>query len=212
MQEVDETGAGASLAAPGLRERKKARRRTELVDAAHRLVAERGYENVTVEDIALAAGVSTRTFFNYFEAKDDAIVPTVGWPAEHEHAVAFARGGPTGDLATDLDRLTTCALEAWHENADLIAATTRLAAEHPQLLARRVANLERYRVAVAELFAARAGRSNPAPDDVVGALAFVTILRAAIQLAEAEPGGPPPSTYLAEVRARIRELATEPLG
>ncbi|WP_433687462.1 helix-turn-helix domain-containing protein [Micromonospora carbonacea] len=57
----------------GLRERKKAETRAALGWAAIRLTAERGYDNVRVEDIAEAAGVSPRTFNNYFSSKAEAI-------------------------------------------------------------------------------------------------------------------------------------------
>jgi AcrR family transcriptional regulator len=57
----------------GLRERKKQQTREDLSMAALRLVVERGFANVLVEDIAAAAGVSTRTFNNYFAGKAEAI-------------------------------------------------------------------------------------------------------------------------------------------
>lgn len=57
----------------GLRERKKAETRAALGWAAIHLAVERGYENVRVEDIAEAAGVSPRTFNNYFASKAEAI-------------------------------------------------------------------------------------------------------------------------------------------
>lgn len=58
----------------GLRERKKAATRHRLHEAALRLVADRGLDAVSVDDIAEAAEVSPRTFFNYFPTKDDAVI------------------------------------------------------------------------------------------------------------------------------------------
>ncbi|MGW4246105.1 acyl-CoA-like ligand-binding transcription factor [Nocardia sp. NPDC004722] len=57
----------------GLRERKKADTRRALSDAALELMFELGLENVTREDIAVRAGVSIRTFNNYFTGKYDAL-------------------------------------------------------------------------------------------------------------------------------------------
>ncbi|RMI37617.1 acyl-CoA-like ligand-binding transcription factor [Streptomyces triticirhizae] len=61
----------------GLRGRKKLATRRALSEAALRLAAERGLENVLVEDIAAAVGVSPRTFNNYFSSKQEAIVSLV---------------------------------------------------------------------------------------------------------------------------------------
>ena len=57
----------------GLRERKKLAVRRALGSAAVRLAVERGVENVTIEDITAEAGVSLRTFGNYFSSKYEAI-------------------------------------------------------------------------------------------------------------------------------------------
>ena len=57
-----------------MRERKKLQTRAALADAALRLALEKGPEHVTVEEIAEAADVSVRTFFNYFPHKEHAIL------------------------------------------------------------------------------------------------------------------------------------------
>jgi AcrR family transcriptional regulator len=69
-----ETRTAPEAATLGRRERKKLQTRAALVDAALRLAAERGLDQVTVEDISQAVDVSSRTFFNYFAHKEEAIV------------------------------------------------------------------------------------------------------------------------------------------
>ena len=55
----------------GLRESKKRRTRQTLIDAAMKIYREKGFEGVTVVDIAREADVAPRTFFGYFETKED---------------------------------------------------------------------------------------------------------------------------------------------
>ncbi|HET6710082.1 TetR family transcriptional regulator [Amycolatopsis sp.] len=79
----------------GLRERKKRETRIALSWAAIRLTVERGFANVRIEDIAAEAGVSTRTFSNYFGSKGEAIVAR-----HHDRARAIAaalRDRPAGE-------------------------------------------------------------------------------------------------------------------
>lgn len=75
---------------PGLRERKKQATRQALREAALRLALERGPDNVRVDDIADAAGVSPRTYNNYFSSRDEAIVAAVTTGREARVAVAVA--------------------------------------------------------------------------------------------------------------------------
>ncbi|MDQ2583909.1 TetR/AcrR family transcriptional regulator [Saccharothrix yanglingensis] len=72
----------------GLREQKKQATRKALREAALRLALTRGPENVRVDDIAEAAGVSPRTYNNYFSSREQAIVAAV--TAEREARVAAA--------------------------------------------------------------------------------------------------------------------------
>lgn len=75
---------------PGLREQKKQATREALREAALRLAVERGPDQVRVEDIAGAAGVSPRTYNNYFASREQAIVAAVTADREARIAAAIA--------------------------------------------------------------------------------------------------------------------------
>jgi AcrR family transcriptional regulator len=146
----------------GLRERQKRARRAALIDAAHELVERHGLDAVTVEAICAEAGVSARTFFNYFESKDDAVLGMEPLSVDPELAESFANGGPTGDIATDLEALARAVLVAPVMTRRRMAAATELARREPRLSARYLAWMERYRDQVDALLRRRlAARSGP---------------------------------------------------
>lgn len=59
----------------GLRERKKRQTRQRISEVATGLFVERGFENVTIAEVAAAADVSVNTVYNYFDAKEDLVLP-----------------------------------------------------------------------------------------------------------------------------------------
>ncbi|WGW11989.1 helix-turn-helix domain-containing protein [Saxibacter everestensis] len=87
----------------GLRERKKLATTRSLTSTARRLAAERGIDRFTIEDLADEAGISRRTFFNYFSSKEEALLGV-----HHKSKVTaaaqevFLTDGPTGHLLQDL--------------------------------------------------------------------------------------------------------------
>src|SRR5687768_14514204 len=81
----------------GLRARKKQATREALRAAALRLALERGPDNVRVDDIAEAAGVSPRTYNNYFSSREQAIVAAI--TAERASRIASAVSARAVDVS-----------------------------------------------------------------------------------------------------------------
>ena len=75
------------MAEPGLRIRKKAKRRDEIIEAARMLFESRGLDATTMADIAAAAGISSPTVFNYFGSKDGVLIALIseGTKSAREH-------------------------------------------------------------------------------------------------------------------------------
>ncbi|EBA06665.1 TetR/AcrR family transcriptional regulator [Sagittula stellata] len=71
------TENAAVSAKPSLRDRKKARRRDEIIKAARELFAQQGIDATTMAEIAAAAEVSPPTVFNYFGSKDGILVAMI---------------------------------------------------------------------------------------------------------------------------------------
>ncbi|HEX3788111.1 MAG TPA: TetR family transcriptional regulator [Pseudonocardiaceae bacterium] len=110
----------------GLREEKKQATREALRAAALRLALERGPDNVRVDDIAEAAGVSTRTYNNYFSSREQAIVAAV--TAERESRIAAVVAAATDVRLTDAVVGAIVAQytnPAEHDRAALLLITTR---------------------------------------------------------------------------------------
>lgn len=147
----------------GLRERKKRATRAALAEAAVRLAAEHGADNVTVEAISEAAGVSPRTFFNYFDSHDDAFVMIdreVGERVRRTVREAPAALPPLDvvreALATELANVEE-QQEIWHLRAQVFQRS-------PHLLLRGMGAHMAEEVELAEAIAVRLGAAPFLPD------------------------------------------------
>jgi AcrR family transcriptional regulator len=118
----------------GLRERKRRLTRVRLQEAALRLVAEHGLEAVTVDDISGAVDVSSRTFFNYFPTKEDALAGDQGWlpPAEEVRRILLDERSP--ELVADLQRVLHVALPGLAARREEMQLRRTVFERHPTLL------------------------------------------------------------------------------
>jgi AcrR family transcriptional regulator len=123
---------------PGRRDRKKQQTRQALIEAALRLVDERGLDHVTVEEIAEAADVSPRTFFNYFASKDEAITGDQ-FVDQHDVCARFLAVGPEVPVIGALLLAVAPDLAAMEEDRDLWLLRVRVMGANPQLIAGLIA-------------------------------------------------------------------------
>ncbi len=98
-----------------MRERKKQATREALRTAALRLALERGPENVRVDDIAEAAGVSPRTYNNYFSSREEAIIAAV--TAERGSRVAAAVAARSAEVSL-ADAVIDAVVELYTDSGD----------------------------------------------------------------------------------------------
>ncbi|MEV4015256.1 TetR family transcriptional regulator [Nonomuraea angiospora] len=162
----------------GLRERKKAETRRAVHEATLRLAIEHGLDNVTVEAIADAANISRRTFSNYFDGKEEALLY-----GDEQRLLELVRRVREQPPELSAWRALRGALDVFE--VETVApdrewqVRTRLVMRHPSLLARQLASrmrLER------ELGEAVAGREQAGGvGHAVIAAAFLVAMRIATQ-------------------------------
>ncbi len=194
-----------------LRERKKERTRQALQDAALRLFAERGYGATTVDDIAEAADVSPRTFFRYFETKED----VVAWDPYDPLIVAELAARPAGEPPlTALREAVVSVSRGFPPGAEqVVLARLRLVLGTPALRARIYDTQAAWQREVAPVLARRAGR---APDDLaVHVLAATSVAALIVALDRWQRDGAPEplaDAAGAALRALESDLSLAPRG
>jgi AcrR family transcriptional regulator len=160
---------------PGLRARKKQQTRQSIRDAAVRLVAERGLERVTVDEIAEAANISPRTFFNYFRSKEDALAGIDDEEIEGVCAALRARPADEPPLVA-LSAVVVSRFDQVARRPDLHEARVQLQQAHPQLFGAHAATWRRFEHSLAVVVAQRCGlpvERHPYPITVVAAVMAV---------------------------------------
>jgi AcrR family transcriptional regulator len=165
--------------ANGLRARKKLQTRLALARAAMRLFEERGYSATTIDDIAAEANVSRRTFFRYFDSKDEAFIVDPAGKLEALH-VALAEGPPDEPTIAAVRR-GLLALTAAYFEPDLVRAEARVGASEPAVMAAGLAYQVRWEDELANEVAVDMGvdvATDPRPR--ILAHATVAIMRAGI--------------------------------
>jgi AcrR family transcriptional regulator len=139
-----------------LRERKKLRTRTDLAAAALRLFAERGYDHVTIEDIAAEVEVSPSTFLRYFDRKEDVLFVDAARLADE---LAQAMTGRPADepVAVALRHALLAFADTLDQDRDLVLAKSRISVEVPSLRARSLESQVQWEDAIARAIAVRLG-------------------------------------------------------
>src|SRR5271166_3978492 len=162
--------------AVSLRERKKLATRRLLRRVALDLIAERGMVNVTVEDIAEAADVSPRTFFNYFPSKEAALfgADPDRITALRQRVVREAPGEPVLEalrlvIVSDAQKVADELSELGGDPADWLRRMKEARAD-PHLRAAHAAQMAMVERAIAEGLAERLG-TDPDRDPYPGLLA-----------------------------------------
>jgi AcrR family transcriptional regulator len=138
----------------GLRESKKLRTRQDIADKAMQLFVQRGFDRVTVAEVAEAAGVSQKTVFNYFPTKEDLFFDEV--PAREAAIVEAIRGrGPGESVVSALRRLQ--AGECRRLCSPAFAVFARIIEESPALQAKELAVMARFTEVLAEAIRSELG-------------------------------------------------------
>jgi AcrR family transcriptional regulator len=118
--------------AESLREQRKRETARALADAARRLTAQRGFAGFTVEELCAEVGVSRRTFFNYFESKENAVFGFTAVDARQE-ALEQEFLAARGQLLDDFVELSIRRFELF-DPLDDAAATFAVIDQEPRLL------------------------------------------------------------------------------
>ena len=197
----------------GLRERRRRQTSADIRDAAVRLAQERGFDKVTIEEICVEAGISTRTFFNYFPTKESAIASGPSdLPADLAAEFVAAGPAPYRNVLADLITLAAHHLRDTPPRREQAAAMLELAKTSPAVLAAFLAEMERFQNHLTNIVARRQGMR---PDDEIPALISALALTAVRSGIERWAGGDPkdaddtPMPYVEQAAVQVNDIFTQ---
>jgi AcrR family transcriptional regulator len=194
----------------GLRERKKQQTRRAIREAAMRLFLERGFDQVSVAEVARTADVSEATVFNYFPTKEDLVYERMD--AFEQELLAAVRERPEGESVLRafvrfiLDR-SDSAMAA--DGRRRVAELTRLTTASPSLLARERQVVAKYTDALAALLAVETGAARDDIEPRLAAEAMMALHRSLIEFVRRQALSRKSS---AEFASEIREAGGMALG
>jgi AcrR family transcriptional regulator len=183
----------------GLRERKKQQTRDLIAETAVRLFAERGFDGVTVAEVARDANVSEVTVFNYFPTKEDLFYGRMEF-FEERLLLAVEERPPGEPVLTAFRRslLESSGRLAAQEAVELIAWAARIINASPALQARERGIVARYTELLAAMIAAETGISRDGVEPIAVATALMGVHRALVAFVRKEVLSGRRGTRLAE--------------
>ena len=198
--------------APGLRERKKQQTRELIAETAQRLFAERGFDAVTVAEVARAASVSEGTVFNYFPTKEELFYS--GMEAFEARLVEAVRSRPAGESVLAAFRrfvLDGTGRLADVEVAELITKAAQLIGASPRLQAREREIVAEYTRELGMLIADEQGADPRDVEPWAVANALMGVQRALVQhvrgrILEGERGPKLATAVRSQARAAFTRL------
>jgi AcrR family transcriptional regulator len=168
------------VAEPGLRERKKQQTRQLILDTAARLFVERGFDGVTVTEIAQAAELSEMTVFNYFPTKEDLVFGRMEFFEEQLMAAVQQRAPEESALAA-FGRMVLAGVDQLPARTDMIAKAAMLIRASPALQAREREITMRYTARLAGIFTAEAGSADDDLEAWTAASALMAVHRGLLE-------------------------------
>ncbi|WP_017599295.1 TetR/AcrR family transcriptional regulator [Nocardiopsis lucentensis] len=151
----------------GLRERKKARLRQNLIESGLRLFLEQGYHGTTTEQIAASVGVSQRTLFRYFATKEELLLEALA--GIDELFLSALRARPADE--PPLTALRNAIQDHWNsvdpQTRDFLSRAATVLKDDPAVVAAMTGSCRRHQERISEVVAERAGvdrATDPRPD------------------------------------------------